>query len=247
MPNLAIGHNIIRFPELSSTNQYASQLTLHSDNHGTIVRSDFQTQGRGQRDAVWESEKGKNLLFSVVLFPNFLKVQRQFLLSKAVSLALCDVLKGLANDVYIKWPNDIYIGDEKVAGILIENSFSTAFLTSSIVGVGLNVNQTKFLSGAPNPTSLKLKTGQELELDSLLNSVCEALQVRYEQLESCADIISKEYLSSLYRADNYYNFRANDQVFSAKIIGISPLGHLMLQTSDGAIASYAYKEVEYIL
>lgn len=247
MPQLSIGHNIIRFSELSSTNLYASQLALHSDNHGTIVRSDFQTQGRGQRNAGWESEREKNLLFSVMLFPHFLKVQSQFLLSKAVSLAICDVIGEFIYDVAIKWPNDIYIGNEKVAGILIENSFSTEFLNSSIVGVGLNVNQTEFLSDAPNPTSLKLKTGKKLELDILLDNLCKALQQRYEQLKNQTDRISQEYFAKLYRADDYYSFRANNMVFSAKIIGISPLGYLILQTPEQDISQYAFKEVEYIL
>ncbi|HPF92609.1 MAG TPA: biotin--[acetyl-CoA-carboxylase] ligase [Tenuifilaceae bacterium] len=242
-----IGHKIQWFDELDSTNDYASAIAKDPLSHGVVVATHFQKAGRGQRGNQWESAKGLNLLFSVILKPHFLEVQKQFLLSKAVALSLCDVIVDIVSGVSIKWPNDIYVNDKKVAGILIEHSFSSAMLDTSIVGVGLNVNQAKFAESIPNPTSLMLEQGEVLGVKHLLQGICDALDKRYSQLFSEEKRISDSYIERLYRYEKYYSFKANNKMFVAKIVGVRNSGELILETSEGKTFEYAFKEIEYVL
>ena len=242
-----IGHKIQWFDELDSTNDYASAIAKDSLSHGVVVATHFQKAGRGQRGNQWESAPGLNLLFSVILKPHFLEVQKQFLLSKAVALSLCDVIADIVSGVSIKWPNDIYVNDKKVAGILIEHSFSSAMLDTSIVGVGLNVNQAKFAESIPNPTSLMLEQGEVLGVKHLLQGICDALDKRYSQLFYDEKGISDSYIERLYRFGNVYSFKAGDKTFVAKIVGVRNSGELILETSEGKTFAYAFKEIEYVL
>ena len=242
-----IGHKIQWFNELDSTNDYASAIAKDSLSHGVVVATHFQKAGRGQRGNQWESALGLNLLFSVILKPHFLEVQKQFLLSKAVALSLCDVIADIVSGVSIKWPNDIYVNDKKVAGILIEHSFSSAMLDTSIVGVGLNVNQAEFAESIPNPTSLMLEQGNEHDIKKLLGIICDALDKRYSQLFYDEKGISDSYIERLYRFGNFYTFRASDTTFVAKIVGVRNSGELILETSEGKTFEFAFKEIEYVL
>ena len=137
-------HHIIVQDELESTNNYAKQLVSDKVEEGTVVLAQFQSKGRGQQGNYWESETGKNLLFSLILYPDFLEAEFQFSLSMLVSLAIVSVLDEETDEVQIKWPNDIYVGKLKIAGILIENTIKGSKLGSTIVGVGLNLNQEMF-------------------------------------------------------------------------------------------------------
>ncbi|HCX99661.1 MAG TPA: biotin--[acetyl-CoA-carboxylase] ligase [Bacteroidales bacterium] len=247
MEKKPIGNTVKWFGELKSTNDYATSIAHFDGSHGIVIASEFQSQGRGQRGNQWESEKGENLLFSIVLHPRFLEVRNQFLLSKAIALSLCDVLSVFTNGVSIKWPNDIYIGNKKVAGILIEHSFSSIYLDTTIIGVGLNVNQSVFLSSAPNPTSLYLEFGQNFDIAVLLNSVCNAFNKRYAEVEANQYRISENYLQNLFRYEVFHKYRALDQMFTAKIIGVRNSGELMLQTIEGERLEFAFKEIEYVL
>lgn len=247
MQKKPIGTIVKRFDELNSTNDYATSIAHRNDSHGIVIVSEFQSQGRGQRESQWESEKGKNLLFSIVLHPKFLEVKKQFLLSKAIALSLCDALSVFVNGVSIKWPNDIYIGNRKVAGILIEHSFSSPYLGTTIIGVGLNVNQSVFLSSAPNPTSLSLEVGHNFDINVLLNSVCNAFNKRYAEVEANHARISRNYLQNLFRYNTFYEYRAQNWTFIAKIIGVRNSGELILQTTEGKILEFAFKEIEYVL
>lgn len=243
-----IGRKIIWLDEVSSTNDYANNISKDLDSHGVVVAANFQVQGRGQRGNSWESEREKNLLCSILLWPNFLEVQQQFLLSKVASLAVCDVLKTEITDVAIKWPNDIYVNNSKIGGILIENSFSSPYLDSSIVGLGVNLNQTAFSQDIPNPTSLLLETGKEIEVKKFLNDLCEAFNKRFNTLiESDYDKLSEDYFNSLYRKDNYYKYRAGGEVFKAKIVGVKNSGELILQTEEGTQRVFAFKEVSFVV
>lgn len=247
MENHPIGNRIVWFDEISSTNDYATKLAFEAESHGVVVATAFQTKGRGQRGAYWESERGENLLFSVVLHPHFLEVRRQFLLSKAIAMAVCDVLGEMMPGVCVKWPNDIYVENKKVAGILIEHSFSTAFLDTTIVGVGLNVNQRIFRSHAPNPTSLRLIVGELIDLEPLLKTICRAFEMRYAQVRNEPKKLSEAYLNRLFRLGTFCDYREGDRIFSAKIIGVADSGELIVQTPDLRTAEYAFKEIEYVL
>jgi BirA family biotin operon repressor/biotin-[acetyl-CoA-carboxylase] ligase len=248
MKSTRIGNDIIWLQEVDSTNNYASKYARDGESHGLVIAAHNQTEGKGQRGNSWESISGMNLLFSIVLKPTFLKVQRQFLLSKVAALAVCDVLAPLVNEVSIKWPNDIYVSNCKIAGILIENSFSTSYLDSSIIGIGINVNQTKFTDDIPNPTSLKILTREEYDIDSLLENVCKAFDLRYQSLEAeNEESISVDYFQMLFRKDNYYSYRAQEETFRAKIFGVRDSGELILKTDRGELKEFAFKEVSYVI
>ncbi|MDR0546159.1 MAG: biotin--[acetyl-CoA-carboxylase] ligase, partial [Dysgonamonadaceae bacterium] len=183
--------NIIRLNSIDSTNRYLNDLAAQQNlEEGTTAITQQQSAGRGQRGNSWESEAGKNLTFSTLLYPGFLPVSQHFLLSEAVALAVCDALNALLENLplphsfRIKWPNDIYYENRKIAGILIENELTGATIEHSIIGIGLNINQTQFSDTLPNPISLKQITGQNADLDGLLETVLKNIMQRYGQLKS---------------------------------------------------------------
>ncbi len=244
----AIGGEVIRLGEVTSTNDYAGKLLKLESVHGTVVVAQHQTQGRGQRGNSWESKPGENLLFSIILKPTFLKVQRQFLISKVAALAVCDTVSQVIPHVTIKWPNDIYTGNDKIAGILIENSFSSEYLDTTIVGIGLNVNQRYFSEDLPNPTSLLNKTGQEFNNDFLLANICKAFEVRYEQLKRGeSHAINAEYFNRLFRNQGYSQYTSHGENFMARIFGVRDSGELVLETPEGTQREFAFKEVCFCL
>ena len=185
MPDtLFTGQNIIEIASVDSTNNYIKNLlTTERPSEGTIVLAHTQSAGRGQMGNIWASEPGKNLTVSYVFYPSFLEATKQFYLNMAVALAVKDCCELLLDDeVRIKWPNDIYYCDKKIAGILIENSISGSNLTSSIVGIGLNVNQAEFHPSLPNPSSLKLIKGKNFVVLDVLNQLSHFLEKYYLQL-----------------------------------------------------------------
>ena len=241
--------NIIKKNQISSTNTVAIELLKKEElPEGTIIWADEQTKGRGQRGNSWESEPGKNLTISIILFPHFLKAEDQFLLSKVTSLAIADYLANRFNQVTIKWPNDIYVANDKIAGILIENSIIGSSFEYAVIGIGLNINQMKFVSNAPNPTSMQLLTGIEFNLEEVLCGLYSTLNKRYNQLiEYKVDDLNQEYLSSLFHFDEFYPYRQGQEIFSAKITGIDTFGALILETKSGEMRKFRFREVEYVL
>lgn len=248
MDSISIGHKILWVDEVSSTNDYISDLKGSDAQHGIVVAARNQTQGRGQRGNSWESESGKNLLFSVLLKPSFLPVKYQFLISKISALAVVDLLSENLSGTTIKWPNDIYVKGGKIAGILIENSFRSANLETTIIGIGLNVNQVRFSDELPNPTSLGLETGGEFSVSSLLDKFCLHLESRYQMLK-VGDFkqIANEYFANLYRSTGFNRYSANGEVFSARIVGVKDTGMLVLETEKGEHREFAFKEVCFVL
>jgi BirA family biotin operon repressor/biotin-[acetyl-CoA-carboxylase] ligase len=241
---------IIRLETTDSTNRYLDGLCRTGEvEEFTTVVAEHQTAGRGQRGNGWESEYGQNLLFSVLLRPTFLLVKDSFTLSMIISEALCDVLNGLAEGFRVKWPNDIYYGDRKVAGILIENMLSGNCLDRSVVGIGLNVNQTRFVGDAPNPVSLCQVTGRPIEdRNRLLNDLLSALRRRYDEgrLDS-PDRIRERYKALLYRGQGLHRFSDSDGTFLARITDVLPSGHLVLTDEQEHCRTYAFKEVRFSL
>ena len=240
--------NIIVFNELDSTNNYANQLVKEKAAQGTVVLAHYQESGRGQVGNFWESERDKNLLFSVILYPGFLEAGKQFYISKAVSLALAELLKEQLNDVKIKWPNDIYVGEKKIAGILIENTVKGITLDSSIVGVGLNVNQERFFSDAPNPVSMKQLLKKDFDIQDILKAFLQKLENYIEVLrEGRLEKVDAEYFRSLFRNEGFHTYRKDGKEFSARIAGIGSFGQLQLEEPDGNVTEYMFKEVEFVV
>lgn len=231
---------------VDSTNTYCMNSAKNGETEGFVVASYFQEQGRGQRGNTWESEHGENLTFSLLLRPIFLKVEEQFLVSQVIAISVCDWLKSQNVDALIKWPNDIYIGDQKVAGILIENSFSSSVLDVSVIGIGLNLNQTVFSKDIPNPTSLFLLTGNQFKPEIVLSELVVTIQLRYLQLKyGLKEKVVNDYLKTLYRFQQLSNFSNKDRLFKAKIVGVKPTGELILETESGDMKIFGFKEVVF--
>jgi birA, biotin-[acetyl-CoA-carboxylase] ligase region len=240
--------NIIRIKILPSTNSYLMEwMEKELLPEGTVVCTDNQTAGKGQRNNVWESQPGKNLTFSVLLYPQFLPLNRFFLLSEIISLGIKDTLDIYTDDISIKWPNDIYYQNKKICGILIENEVTGQCYSQSIVGIGLNVNQDVFFSDAPNPVSLKQITGKEFDLDALLQEILANCFLWYERLrEGQAREIEEAYFNALYRNKGFHSYKDQSGVFEARIEKVGSDGFLCLHTDKGDSRKYAFKEVEFL-
>ena len=239
--------NIIHLAETDSTNRYLNELVgKKKAEEGTIVVTDFQTAGKGQTGNSWESEAGKNLTFSLLLYPTEMDIREQFALSEAISLGLTDTLQVYAEGFSIKWPNDIYWQDKKIAGILIENAIMGRGISHCIVGIGLNMNQEEFISDAPNPVSLKQITGKEFPLYELLLTLRENIFNRYIQLLHQDETLYKDYFKSLYRKTGFHLYEAESEKFEAKIKSVQLSGHLVLEDKAGKERVFAFKEVRFV-
>lgn len=239
--------NTIFLNEVESTNNYAMRLVSDKADEGTVVLAQFQSKGRGQSGNYWESEAGKNLLMSLILHPSFLEASSQFLISKIVSLSLVEVLEEYVSDVSVKWPNDIYIGNKKIAGILIETIIKGSVLESAIVGVGLNLNQEKFSSYPSNPVSLKQLIGTDICIKDFLEKFFKSFDLWYSMLKNNHKKIDEAYLSFLFRKNGWHLYRANNKKFEAQIVGIGEYGQLILKKKTGEISKNMFKEVEFII
>jgi BirA family biotin operon repressor/biotin-[acetyl-CoA-carboxylase] ligase len=249
-----IGQKVQYLPSCQSTNDEASAMiaqggaadTLPAE--GTLVVTDYQTAGRGQRGTVWEARPGQNLMVSLLLRPSFLTASEQFWLNMAVSLGIYDTLSPLLNDALrIKWPNDLYVYDKKLGGILIENSIQGYRIAWSVVGMGLNINQTEF----PLATATSLQQAEPLpdgyHLPGLLSSLCESLERRYLQVQDGArDTLKTAYLETLFRYQETHTFSRDGEQFQGTIVGIDEAGRLAIDEA-GTVRYYAFKEVQFVL
>ena len=244
---------IINLDETDSTNHYLAQLCDREPiSEYTTVRADYQTAGKGQRGNTWESEKGKNLLFSFVLYPTFLKAHRQFLLSQLTALAVKETLELWTDDIRIKWPNDIYWKGKKICGMLIENELSAEGIARSIIGIGLNVNQEIFHSDAPNPVSLRQITGLEKNPMEVLTYILTYTRRFYEGLRNdkdgtIASLIARQYDLSLFRREGWHPYEDASGRFIARLLRVEEDGRYILQDEADNERGYLFKEVQYIL
>lgn len=241
---------IFHLPETGSTNSYAIEI-LSKDRpaEGFAIVAEHQTKGKGTDTNTWESEKGMNLTFSLILYPSF-TADQQFILNKAISLGIHDFLKTELNikNVTIKWPNDIYIGDKKVCGILIQNSVIGNKLDYVVVGIGLNVNQTLFTGDAPNPVSLKMVTGINYELGELLVKLLPYIFEKYAMVKpETSGKIENNYHKVLYRMLEWHHYIVKGTEIYARITGTNTFGHLLLETETGQVLICDLKEVKFIL
>lgn len=248
MSNLSKSPRVIRLEQTDSTNNYLRCLAGPEPlPEGSIVVTDFQTSGRGQVGNVWESEAGKNLMFSVVLYPDFLPANRQFLISQIAALSVKETLDKYTSNIRIKWPNDIYWQDRKICGMLIENDLSGQALYCSVIGIGINLNQLEFRGDAPNPVSLIQIIGKETDKEEVLNSFRRIFYNYYLLLlQENEKVVRTAYGEALYRKDGYYWYSDEKGAFEASIQAIELTGHLILSLRDGTSRRYAFKEVSYV-
>jgi len=250
MSQKVIGQNLISLVSVSSTNDYLRDLmderTLPD---GTVVIAAVQHRGKGYGQNVWISEKGQNLTFSLLIYPDFLSADNQFLVSKALSLGITDYLDNFTDMVSIKWPNDIFAGDRKICGVLIENDLVGSQMKASLAGIGLNINQRNFPKRLPNPVSLTQLTGEKYSLKTEFNKLLESLNERYLMLKSNygAGKINNDYHEKLFRVKQMCRFRRGDEEFICRIIGVNDYGQLILEDKHGTTKAFNFKEVEFVL
>ncbi len=233
---------------VDSTNTYLRALPPEEEGGSTLVVARYQQAGRGAGSNRWESEAGKNLLLSLRIHPSEVSAHEMFVLSEALALAVFGTLNSYAQGFSIKWPNDIYYDDKKIAGLLIENDLMGERVQTSVLGIGMNVNQTLFISDAPNPISLAQITGGEIPLEEVLENLIAQLSLYNKEVEKHHyDAIHSSYLSNLYRWNEEHSFRDAEGLFKARIVDVERSGQLVLLDSAGRQRRYSFKEVEYII
>lgn len=237
---------IIRLKEIDSTNRFLRELKDEQEDEMVVAVADFQTAGKGQGLHTWESEAGKNLLFSIKVHPRWVPVRQQFLLSMAGAIAIKEALETYVDGITLKWPNDVYWNDKKISGTLIETSIDSKGIKTCIFGIGINVNQEAFHSDAPNPVSLRQILGHEVDKDELLQKVIEGFR-RYYELLRRADYmdVSGIYHLSLYRRKGFHRYEDADGDFEGAFVEVEDDGHLILHDKQGVIRSYSFGEVKF--
>ena len=239
---------IIKVDETSSTNVLMREYSGEEGRLMTVGVAAFQSAGRGQGENKWESERGKNLTFSIKVYPVAVPVVRQYVMLEAESLAIRDALAGYVDDITIKWPNDIYWKDRKICGMLIENTLVGRCIENCIIGAGININQQTFCSDAPNPVSLRQITGKEQEPVFILADTIKRFKDYYRKIQQgqTEDIV-RNYRERLYRHNGFHLYQDADGVFEAEIHDVEPTGHLVLTDRDGTTRRYAFKEVSHLI
>ena len=238
---------IIRLKEVDSTNAFLKNLGTYDEDALTIAIADYQTAGRGQGVHTWESEPGKNLLFSMMMCPKWVPLRQQFLLSEAGALAVKDALDSYTDGITLKWPNDVYWYDKKISGTLIENTIDSKGIKSCVFGIGLNVNQLVFHSDAPNPVSLAQILGHEVDRDEVLKKILDGFEKYYELLRRADYMdVSGIYHLSLYRRKGFHPYRDANGEFEGALVEVEDDGHLILHDRQGRIRSYAFGEISIV-
>ena len=239
---------MIELDEVDSTNNFLRRFGSPGDRRMTLVTTEFQSAGRGAATNKWESARGENLLFSLRVMPTALPIRRMFAISEAAALAVKAALNAFVPGFSVKWPNDVYYGDSKVAGILIENDLQGTQVLRSTIGIGINVNQRCFLSDAPNPRSLADIVGHDVERRFVLEQFMEHFTRLLRRIESGAiSALHDEYKSCLYRYGKEHEFADEMGTFCATIVDVEPSGHIILLDKDEHIRRYEFKELKYII
>jgi len=252
METLFIGTNVIFLPEVDSTNSYAINLLKNVNlPEGTIVHTNNQTSGRGQRGNVWNTLPGSNLTVSLILKPSFLSIKNQFVLYQIAALACYDVMAEMLDssqfDIKIKWPNDIMIDNKKIAGILIENVVMNNTISYSVVGIGINIKQGEF-DLKINATSLELLNHKNYEVQSILKKLCYYFEKYYLLLKNNKlETINQKYLEHFYGKGEWLKFEINQQLCEMQVKGISNSGLLLLSDKNGKEKEFDIKEAKWIL
>lgn len=236
------------FDTLESTNNYCKLLDLDKVEEFTIIRAGQQTAGIGQKGNVWVSEPYKNLTFSLILKPTFIPAKAQYTLTMMIAVAVAESVAECLQqkDVFIKWPNDIYIYEKKICGILATSYIQQEKISHTICGIGLNINQTTFPDWIPNPVSLKLLDGKEHDLEIVLHSLIEKIRKYYNILKSDSTEIKEAYLSKLYRRGIEAEYKYKGVKIRGTILGVNDFGHLILMSTNRGTLNCDLKELEFI-
>lgn len=235
---------IIRLENIGSTNDYLLSLKTDKD---VVAVTDFQSAGKGMGTNRWESEPGQNLLFSILVHPTWLHPKDQYLLSMAEALALYDVLSAYTSGITIKWPNDIYWNDRKISGTRIDGNIAKGCMSDMIIGTGININQERFLSDAPNPVSLYNITRTKHDIQLILNEIIKRFEYYYNMAKGTPDTIHSMYLQHLYRKDGVHSYEDENGRFEAELQTVKPNGIMVLRRTDGTISEYEFKQVKFII
>lgn len=238
----------IALKQTESTNTYAKKyLNEHKNANLVLISTECQSEGRGQFSNTWDSECGKNITISLIIKPQQIKASDQFILSQLVALGIVDMLSSYIKNVKIKWPNDIYCDDEKICGVLIENTLMGETILNTIIGIGLNVNQTEFSQLIPNPTSMSLKTGDTFNLDKTMILLVERIIDRINRFELSESLkVKREYLKNLFLYSETALFTSDDGEFFGEIKDVSGYGKLSVQR-NGNIQDYNLNEIKLVL
>ena len=237
----------IYLPETKSTNQ-ALQILADAENIAdkSIVWTGFQTKGRGQVGNSWESAPRMNLLCSILLYPPYLQINQSFFVLELAALSVKYTLEKYVSDISIKWPNDIYFQNKKISGILIENDMAENMITRSIIGIGINLNQTVFESEAPNPVSLSMITGDIYNIKAVLSQLHANFSLLASELvDGAFDRLHLKYCNSLYHRDGFYGYKDAKEYFEARIHTVEPSGYIILERRDGILSRYGFKQINY--
>ena len=247
MDTLFVGKNCFKLDEISSTNDWLmTRISNQKFHEGTVAFASVQTNGKGQRGSQWFSQPYKSLTFSVLLKPSFLSPIHAFDLSICVALALSDSLNKLRSGFKIKWPNDIYFEDKKIAGVLIENQMNRSVYQNAVVGIGLNVNQLHF-DELSNAISLKQIIGIEFPVEKVMEHICKSLEARYLMLRSGHfKDLKNAYMSNLYGLNKLQSFMVDNKKLNGKIIDVLRNGFLQIELMDGKIRDYDIKEIKFL-
>lgn len=245
LAQMAFGDTLFRLESLDSTNNYAATLLRSADvAQGTVVLSQFQEAGRGQRGKVWQASPGSALLMSVVLFPNALAADRQFALSQVVSISLVEFLKTrFALKASVKWPNDLLCNDAKLAGVLIENSLRGTWVEHSIVGIGMNLNEHPE-GTALKSTSLSAEVGQRFVPEDVCKALLPVLERNYQLLLYNDSLRETRYRECLWGTDRWLKYRAGEDELQARVAGVDARGQLVLEFPNGNTRSFAMQDVQ---
>ena len=247
---LFVGQNFVTIKEVDSTNNFLKQLASNSKPviEGTVIMAENQTAGRGQQQNGWYAEAGKNLTFSLLLKPSFLPVTQQFDLVRAVSLGVFDALHPLLGDsLKIKWPNDIYYGNRKLGGMLIENMIQGGQIKNAIVGIGININQQTFPDYLPNATSVKQILQQDYDLKTLLSDICRHIEAYYLNLKAGKILFVREtYLTRLYWLNEQKEYKSKDGQFAGTIKSVKDNGILVVENNKHEELEFSLKEIEFV-
>lgn len=243
---------IYRLNEVTSTNSYLQEwIKAGGVPEKTIVFARSQTHGKGQMGNKWSSDAGMNLTFSIVVYPRFILANEQFILSQVTALAVKETIERYVDDVHIKWPNDIYCDNRKITGILIENNLEGKIIASSVLGIGINVNQKFFSEDLINPVSLYQLTGKEYDIEEMLNFFYQRFSYYYDYISTPRNVeeIRTRYFASLYRGTGIHSFfdKKKMETIRASIHSVTSSGILVLETDQRELRSYFFKEVEYLL
>ena len=245
---MIIGQKRLHFTQVDSTNSEAKRIIdAKEDIEGTIITADVQTQGRGQQSKTWHSDVGQNIMLSTILHPDFLAIKDQFALNAFVSIAVAKVVERYTESVHVKWPNDVYVGDAKICGILIQNFIQGKKISKSIIGIGLNVHQKSWPESVPNATSLSLLSEDDVNIAKIQNELLVELNRYYYLLRNHLSALNQQYQNYLYRRNKLAKYQLGESEIIATILGTNNLGELKVMMEDQSIRTFQHGEINFII